>query len=214
MLSKTSLAALGFLLSFLPVPAMAQTLEQKLAVCAIEEGSLDRLACFDAVTKALDLDGPQPVAVPVADNGKWVVSRDRNPIDDTETVTLTLVADEGQSRFAESIFFVARCKSNQTEAYIVWNDYIGSDFDGRGQPVTIRVGSEPADNQRWSVSTDGQATFAPEWAGTLLKRMVQSEQFVAQTTPYNESPRTAVFDTSGLRNALVPLMEVCDWSIE
>ena len=32
--------------------------------------------------------------------------------------------------------------------------------------VTVRVGDAPAREERWSVSTSGDATFAPGWAGT------------------------------------------------
>jgi type VI secretion system protein VasI len=68
--------------------------------------------------------------------------------------------------------------------------------------------------QRWDLSTDSKATFAPAWAGDLLKEMAGSNSFIAQTTPYGESPVTAIFDTSGLREALKPLMEVCGWSMD
>jgi type VI secretion system protein VasI len=40
---------------------------------------------------------------------------------------------------------------------------------------------------------------------------MDADNLVAQITPYNESPVTAIFDTSGLENAIKPLRETCNW---
>jgi type VI secretion system protein VasI len=48
----------------------------------------------------------------------------------------------------------------------------------------------------------------------LLKDMAGADKFIVQATPYDESPVTAVFDTTGMKVALAPLMDVCGWSIE
>lgn len=148
--------------------------------------------------------------------GKWRVSEDSNPLDDTKTVMLMLDAEEGSSRYGDRVAFVARCRSNVTEAYIVWGDYLGNDSRSvysDWKLVTIRIGDAPAEEQRWGLSTDSKATFSPDWAGTLLKSMATTDKFVARTVPYNESPVTAVFDTTGLAEALSPLMETCGWSL-
>ena len=41
--------------------------------------------------------------------------------------------------------------------------------------------------------------------------MLTSTKLVAQVTPYNESPVTAIFNTAGLENAIKPLREICSW---
>lgn len=188
-----------------------------IAKCAIVDGDLARLSCFDDLARDAGLDGPKPMPVPdkSATAGKWSVDRDKNPIDDTERVVLRLTADSGVSRWNDEISFIARCRSNETEAYIVWNDYLGNDGDHRNEfkNVTVRIGDDKATVERWTLSTDSKATFAPEWAGTLLQKMAASDRFIAQVTPYNESPVTAIFDTTGMAAALEPLMEVCKWSL-
>ena len=75
----------------------------------------------------------------------------------------------------------------------------------------IRIGREKSRTQQWGISTDSTATFAPEWAGELLKEMANADTFLAQVTPYNESPVIAIFDTRGMTNALKPLAETCRW---
>lgn len=126
-----------------------------------------------------------------------------------------LIASEGKSKWGDDIAFVARCQSNTTEAFIRWGDYLGNDGDiyNEWKSVTIRIGDQKARNERWSLSTDSQATFAPDWAGELLKKMSTETKFIAQVTPYNENPRTAIFDTTGMVEALKPLAETCGWTL-
>jgi len=194
----------------------AAEVDTDIAKCATVKGDLDRLACFDDLATRHKLDGPQPIPVETQGTGKWRVSRDKNPVDDSETVTAMLTADDVKSRWGEPISLVARCKSNKTEVYIVWNDYLGDDSNdvySDWKLVTVRIGNGKAQEQRWGLSTDSKATFAPDWAGALLKSMLSASDFLAQTTPYNESPVTAVFDTRGMSEAISPIASVCGWSL-
>ncbi len=207
---------LGAVILALSLSGVAIAVEEKdLAACASLEGDLTRLSCFDELVRAAALDGPQPQPVLNATPGKWRVSKDINPMDDSERVVLRLTADSGNSKWDRPVTFVALCQSVETKAYIDWDDYLGNDGGVRNQfkNVTIRIGSEPATTQQWDLSTDSKATFAPGWAGNLLRRMASTDKFIAQVVPYNESPVTAIFDTAGMADALEPLMEVCEWSL-
>jgi type VI secretion system protein VasI len=179
--------------------------DKEYAKCAIVEGDLARLECFDNLAKKKNLDGRQAQPASIAGKGKWNVFVDVNPIDDSKTVTLSLDSDSGENRWGESVFLIARCKSNTTDLYIGWNDYLGSEAD-----VLTRVGDNKAITQRWSMSTDKKATFHSTPI-SFLKGMLTSTKMVAQVTPYNESPVTAIFNTSGLENAIIPLRETCNW---
>ncbi len=188
-----------------PSISLADITDAEFARCAVVDGDLQRLECFDRLARENNLDGPQAEATGVQGAGKWDVRAETNPIDDSRTVTLVLMADSGSSRFRESVFLIARCQSNTTEVYINWNDYLGSEAE-----VTSRVGSATANTQRWGLSTDKQATFHPRPIA-FLRSMLDADRFVAQVTPYNESPTTAVFDVRGLDNAIRPLRETCSW---
>lgn len=160
--------------------------------------------------------GSEPSPAPPASPDKWRVDRSINPLDDTPTIVLSLDADAGRSSYDRPITFIARCKSDTTEAYVVWNDYLGDDSSSVYEDwkyVDVRIGERPSVRQRWGVSTDKQATFAPSWAGTLLKEMLTADRLVLRTTPYNENPITAVFDTSGMRTHLAELAATCNWSV-
>jgi Type VI secretion system VasI, EvfG, VC_A0118 len=197
--------------------AKSSEIEKEVARCAVIQGQLERLECYDDLAATFNLDRPQIGPIAVADTGKWNVRVDSNPIDDSKRVVISLIADQGLSRNHESITFIARCQSNETEAYIVWNDYLGDDSSSVYQDwkyVTVRIGDAPAERQQWAVSTDSKATFAPDWAGNLLRKMAHATSFLAQVTPYSESPVTAIFDTRGMIAALRPLAETCGWSLQ
>ena len=146
--------------------------------------------------------------------GAWRVRTDINPVDDTQTVTLSLTAETGTSRSGKPVTFIARCKSNTTEAYVVWGDFLGDDSDdvySDWKRVTVRIGAGQAREERWGVSTDRNATFAPSWAGNFLKELLDEDRLVLRTIPYGENPSTAIFEVTGLRSVLGELAETCDW---
>lgn len=177
---------------------------------------------LDPATRDLaHVDAPAPADPPPAPDtstqgnpGKWIVSVDKNPLDDTKQVVIGLDADSGMSKYGKSISFVARCLSNTTEAYVIWNDYLGDDSGrmGNWKRVTYRIGDRKAKTARWTVSTDKEATFVSGWAGDFLKQMLDEDKMVLQVTPYNESPVTAIFDIRGLRSVLPELADTCNWT--
>ena len=187
----------------LPGIVSAQIEREMIAKCAVEDGVLTRLECFDQLARALDLDGPQVVPTSVTGGGKWNVTVQTNPIDDSTTVVLSLIADSGVRTL------LVRCQSDKTELYIDWDDYLGSEAS-----VLTRVGSQDAQTQRWELSSNSRATFHPGSPISFIKSLMDVDRLVVQVTPYNESPVTAIFDVRGLSNAATPLREVCDWEWE
>jgi len=181
-------------------------LRKEIARCAVVEGDLARLECFDALAQKLGLDGPQSKAPQIQGTGKWLVDVEENPIDDSTTVSLVLLADSGQSSWGTPIGLVLRCHSNKTEVFINWGEYLGSEAK-----VTARVGDTKAKTRTWGLSTDSKATFYPGGDITFIKELLETDRLVAQVTPYGESPVTAVFDLGGLPNAIKPLRETCGW---
>jgi type VI secretion system protein VasI len=77
--------------------------------------------------------------------------------------------------------------------------------------VLTRLGQEQASTEEWSLSTDSKATFYPGNPVPYIKKMMVNDSFVAQVTPYNESPVTATFDIKGLARAIEPLIQTCHW---
>ena len=179
-------------------------LKQPIGRCAIQDGDLMRLACYDSIAKSLGYSRT-PKAANVAGAGEWRVSTEQNPLDDSRTVILSLAATSGQSRLGEAVRLIVRCQSSKIHAFIIWSSYLGLEQT----PVTTRLGTGDAKTQQWPLSTDNQATFYPGNDAAFLEQLLSSDRLVAQTTPYSESPITAVFDLAGLSAAVKPLREVC-----
>lgn len=175
---------------------LSGVLAADIQACQLIEDDGARLACYDGLANEKS----------VATSGKWVVETDENPLDDSKTVTLALESDEGRSRFRGPVLMVLRCKSNKTEVYLRWGEYLG-----REAMVTGRVGKNKPITIPWNLSTDSQATFFPGQPIGFIKKLMEHDKYVAQVTPYNESPTTAVFDISGLSQAVKPLRQTCGW---
>ena len=175
--------------------------EKEYAKCAIVEGDQARLECFDNVTAAKKLNVRQVKPASFVGKGKWYVSVDGG----SKAVTLTLNADSGKNRWGKPVYLVVRCKSNTTDLYIGWNDYLG-----REASVLTRVGTNKAITQSWSMSTDKNTTYHNEPI-PFIKELLDSPKLVTQVTLYNESSVTAVFNTAGLANIIQPLRDRCGW---
>jgi type VI secretion system protein VasI len=205
------------------LPAWGAVSDQSIAACATITDKTARLACFDGVAKQVTLavsqtpapsqkstppesdDHPPAVSQPDGSPGKWRTEKSTNVLDDSTTVVLLLTADQGASKFGDKITLVARCQSNKTETYIRWGEYIAE-----APSVVTRVDSGNALPRYWDVSADNKSTFHRNPID-FLKSLLGSERLVAQMAPYNENPRTAVFDTKGLDAAIYPLRVACSW---
>ena len=193
-----------------------ETRDAEIVACASISDTTRRLTCYDelAITR-----GYQPEIHSNRTTGNWLINESVNPLDDSRTVTLLLPSTPAstQSRTRDRPVLVARCQSNSTEVYINWYQYLGDDSSSvysNWKRVTVRIGTGDAREERWGISTDNDATFAPSWAGNLLREMLTSDTFIARTTPYSENPMVAIFDTTGLEQALVPLADACGWAID
>lgn len=184
----------------------AQLLEEQITACAAEPRALNRLDCFDRITTEHNQSKQHHPSTPIDGIGKWKISDERNPVDDTRTVSLLLYADAGQSKWGKESVLVIRCLSYGTDVYIDWGGYLGSDVT-----VTTRIGDQAAVTKKWNISTDKQTSFHPRSSINLVKSLTEHQRYVAQVTPYNDSPITAIFDLTGLPAAIKPLREACKW---
>ena len=153
---------------------------------------------------------PEPAPQSPPTETRWLTQTSVNPLDDSPTVSVVLMAAEGTGGIRNrEIVMIVRCQSNKTETYFEWHDYLGTER----KAVTYRFPPSEASTEMWGVSTDRTATFVQE-AIPFLRRLVTSERLVIQTTPYGESPSTAIFDLAGAQAALAPVAETCNWSLD
>lgn len=175
--------------------ASASVSEVELQKCAAISSGKQRLACYDGHLRS-KVSGERVA-------GKWRVSTNTNPIDDSKTVTAIVDADSGVNEYGKKPSLVVRCKSGKPELYVTWDQYLGSEAN-----VLTRVGDNPAFNMPWNLSTDSKATFHPSAVG-LLWDIENEKRLVFQVVPYSSNPITAIFNVAGSLEALQPLREAC-----
>lgn len=185
--------------------AFAQVGRQAMAACASIEESSSRLECFDELAERHRLPNMDVPPATMSGTGEWSISRTINPIDDTATVVARLTATSGQGKYGDPVNMIIRCRSGEMDLYIDWHTYMTDSV-----AVTARVGTRDAVTENWLGSTDKQASFK-RFPMVMIRKMLDEARFVAQATPFNENPITAIFDISGIDNALKPLREECDW---
>lgn len=196
---------IGYLLLAFSVSAVAENPINEIQRCTSIENDIARLICFDELGKTFaTADKPEQS---FESSGKWTVKIDVNPVDDSKRASMVLAADTGNSRFGDVVSLIVRCSSRELNVYINWNDYLGDSAE-----VLTRVGSAKATTTRWPLSTDSQATFYPNNPKTFINQLLRVDRLVAQVTPYNESPVTAIFDLTGMDMALEPVRDACGWS--
>ena len=160
-----------------------------------------------------------PAASPPIEAGSWTINITTNPLDDSRTVVALLNAAEGVGGVIDPkpITLVARCQSNESDVFIGWHDFLGDDelndvYSDRKR-VTYRFPPADAQTEMWNVSTDNAMTFVGSPI-PFLRTLVESERLVVQTTPYGESPSTAIFTLAGATNAISPIADECGWTLD
>lgn len=155
----------------------------------------------DTTRQGITLNAPAKVSA-------WSVYQGINELDDSPIVTLRTEAKERSTWPYDPAALILRCKENRTDMYINW----GGDFiDNEGHYVTIRIGSAQPSTRQWDESTNYEASFYRGSPISLIKRMFGETKFIANVTPYGESPRTVTFNIEGLEDDIMPLRTACHW---
>lgn len=180
--------------------------DKEIAQCSVKTSTVERITCFDDLAKRHSL-APSVNNTTPATKTKWRTLTKADPLTDRPTYTAMLIADSGVGVYRDPIALLVRCQGNKTEAYIDWSSFLGMDY----ARTTYRVDKQPAKTSNWGTSTDHKAAFFPSSPVAFLKQLANSTSFVANVTPYDESPITAVFDTTGAADALADIRKGCGW---
>lgn len=159
-----------------------------------------------AVFQTASYDGVAGSSSAATVAGDWKLFKEVNPLDDTYTLSLLREAEGYSEQWGDVPYLVLRCKSKQMDLYVVWHDPVRHDLE-----IVSRVGKDEAEVRRWSISTDGRASFYPNNPISFIKRLKNTDRFIVQATPMNKNPVTAIFDLSGLQDAVKPLQSGCHW---
>lgn len=189
--------------------AFAPTLSAAdISSCAGTDNDLDRLACYDREA------GRTPTSE-ASKAGSWNVQIDKSAFLDTTDVTLSVGAASpvSCSRFKppEKTLLFIRCKEGVTSFFIATNCHL-TDHQNYGS-VDVRFDADPATSVQMTASTTNSALglWMPHEAQPFIRQMFDKTKMLARFTPYSEVAVTSEFDIAGLRDAIKPLRESCDW---
>lgn len=205
----------------------ANAFENDPVSCHIFTSTTARLGCYDRATGFGDPPADRDVSIlsdrdpdkptetqTVKPIGKWVVSTEKSPIDDSTNVFLTLASSENiPARFGGigPMRIFLQCRENKTLIYITFNGHFMSDHQ-HGK-VTYRLDDTPSGSTNMKESTDHEALGL--WSGRtsipFIKKMFGHDNLLIRATPFSESPLTATFPITGLENAIEPLRKSCGW---
>lgn len=148
--------------------------------------------------------------------GRWRVTSETSPMDDSKTVVAILQSTSmvpgkygGPSGQAE---IALRCMENTTAVIFSVNDYFLADIQGYGV-VEYRIDDKKAAKINTQESTDNMALGL--WSGKraipFIKGLYGGEKLTLRITPFNESPITMDFDMKGVEDATKELRAACGW---
>lgn len=143
---------------------------------------------------------------------KWQVTESRSPMDDSETVVLTLDAEEKVPGPVEAKLptLIIRCKEGKTQAY-VWTG-MGASVESGSDDHTVRIRFDSAEavTQAWGESDSHDSLFAPN--GMMFAEQIEAASRMAfQFEPFDFGPVTAIFDVRGLKAHVGKLASACHW---
>ena len=159
---------------------------------------------------------PQSVAQAETDdplkNSTWIIERETDPILDTTNI-VAMLKETGvkKSLFGDEKRLIVRCREQNLDAIVVWGSYgtLGISLSGRSSSeVIVRFSSEVPKTERWMISTDSNATFAPQ-PDKFVKLLAQHQKFAVRTHPKNGGSLTAVFDLSEATPVVHEVIAAC-----
>ena len=178
--------------------------------CVAIENDLDRLACYDTES------GRTPLPQKIKNESAWDVEVTNSDFDDSTKVFLNVESEKHSGcRYDKAKFSLyLACRENTTSLWIHFGGCFMSDNRGRGT-VDIRLDKEPAFEVDMRESNNNKALGL--WNGgtsiPIIREMYDNDVMLIRATPHSENTVTATFPIGGLKEAVRPLAEACNWQV-
>jgi type VI secretion system VasI family protein len=130
----------------------------------------------------------------------WVVTESKSPIDDSPSVTMVKIAEDGNQTL------VIRCRDDKTDVYITTDDF----FVDESISVIVRYDKEKATKQNFLLSTSNRGLFFRH-AISNIKTMMKAKKIVIGYNTYGGTLKTVSFKLDGLSEKITSLRKACHW---
>jgi hypothetical protein len=166
------------------------------------------------VTGVVPCDGasaPPASPAPVSDGGTgaWVVGPiEENPVTGELRASASLSAAEGTVWFGDPYTLTITCDLGITDVIVTWLWNLGPE---RLVDVDTRIGDAEFTTEPWL--NDGQATSYGRDDVAFIESLFGETRLAQQVgvPELGTEKAVAVFDISGIENAVANVREACDW---
>lgn len=197
-------------LMLVSAPVQAQTDYKELGLrmknCKSITSLITRSQCYDAVVLDFDLESLNRLDIGKS-MGKWKVTTEKSPVDDTQNVFASILGDEyiqnRQGKFTKPSL-VLRCKEQKIEGYILWDEKLGY----VDVLVNTRIGRGEQTGARWKLSADKMAAFIPDPTAFTQSLIGEDSLYTSIWIPSTD-PIATNYDIRGAALALQPLLDAC-----
>ena len=159
------------------------------------------------------------------DTGKWIYNKKIDPLSDKEVITFMLECEKDE--FNKPIFLIIKKEGKNTIIYIDWNRELKTVYRNIIS-VWTRFDDNKASHSTWETynaskeiileaifgkqpKVSSQYTFYPRSENKFIKKIIDTETFVAQLKFINKTTLTAVFDAQGFKNAVEQFNDTLHW---
>jgi type VI secretion system protein VasI len=147
---------------------------------------------------------------------EWRISTEKSPIDGSTNVYLSIDSEKPilgwlTSNITPSLHI--RCKENKTNAYIHLGLRPKTEYGSYGSEytyITLRFDEEKAYQEKFGLSTSGEAVFFADHI-PIVKKMMKHDRLLIEVIPFNASPQITTFSLKGFSEKVRPLREACRW---
>lgn len=125
--------------------------------------------------------------------GPWITKSEINKMtDQTDFVALNLSPDSyNKAGTDRATSLVLRCSDNKTDAYLSFNDYMGSD----NPRITVRLDGGKPVKSVWGGGEGGDSAFAPQPI-QFIKTLAKHKKAIFGFEPYGSTMQVVEFDLS------------------
>ncbi|MCK7194588.1 type VI secretion protein [Enterobacter kobei] len=140
--------------------------------------------------------------------GAWSTKTETNKMtDETDYVALNTSSDKySKDGLSRDTTLVLRCDGNKTDAYLSFDDFMGS----RDPVVTMRLDGGKPTKKTWNGGEGGDAAFAPQ-AIQLIKELSKHKKAIFGFEPYGSTMQVVEFDLTGIDKVAEKLARSCKW---
>ncbi|WP_252496648.1 type VI secretion system-associated protein TagO [Escherichia coli] len=127
--------------------------------------------------------------------------------DQTDFVALNLSPDSyNKAGTDRATSLVLRCSDNKTDAYLSFNDYMGSD----NPRITVRLDGGKPVKSAWGGGEGGDSAFAPQPI-QFIKTLAKHKKAIFGFEPYGSTMQVVEFDLSEIDKVVEKISQSCNW---